>query len=468
MWAENAWDISQPQKLLAIGFLIAVVGAIPYLILVRLGVNAYAAGLWTAGLVLVVSNWHSLPPHPLGYLAGFTALGLAAHLLLKPEVNRLLLVVLVAVLLVAPAAQTVLAHINKAQPYPITDLSPRVDAVATGVVEDVLILIVDSYPSLFVAEHWYGNDTDALTRQLTDLGFTVEETAWSQHTFTGLTLPALLELRPVIEPGPKGNWGNRLSTYRIVRGANFVADSLRTAGFTYTHVESGWDGGSCGHVDRCISSTWLDEAAWELLLPSAGASLLLDRYGHHSVGNSLRVLEHLQRSKERFGDGHHDYVFAHIWLPHVPYVVDRACNVARRTDQSSTIDELKDQLYCADRLISEAAELAGGKTAVVITGDHGMATLGQIDLPPAEWSDAQIAERLGTFLAYRLPEGCEAPSTAVNTDVVRSALSCAIDVDLPDRNGAFFIGADEPLLIEPAAIARIQDELKAGRLDPDS
>jgi hypothetical protein len=349
---------------------------------------------------------------------------------------------------------------------------------ATGLVEDVVIVVVDSYPSLALAESWFSHDTIEFQQDLRELGFTVETAGWSQHTFTGLAVPSLLELQPVAEAGPKGNWGNHLSVYEIIRGDNLVANSLRSAGYQYTHVESGWDGGSCGPVDTCLSSTWLDEVLWEFLRPSVVSNLIVQRYGHHSVGNSLNVVEHLKAKSHLFDDGRRDYVYAHILLPHDPLVVDENCVVsvdgttipayfAIGGDSSGLIAPLVAQLSCVDRLIVEIAELAGPNSAMVITGDHGTWTGGQLGVPPEKWSDADIAERLGIFLAYRLPDPCAEPSTSVNTDVVRAMMACALEIDMPKRNGAFLIGAEAPVYVDPARMRRIEAGILDGTLVPN-
>jgi hypothetical protein len=118
-------------------------------------------------------------------------------------------------------------------------------------------------------------------------------------------------------------------------------------------------------------------------------------------------------------------------------------------------------------LIVEIAELAGPNSAMVITGDHGTWTGGQLGVPPEKWSDADIAERLGIFLAYRLPDPCAEPSTSVNTDVVRAMMACALEIDMPKRNGAFLIGAEAPVYVDPARMRRIEAGILDGTLVPN-
>jgi hypothetical protein len=137
-----------------------------------------------------------------------------------------LAIVFVAAFGVAPVLQVAATHIEESEPYPLVERRTLESAIATGVIEDVVVVVADSYPNLHIAESWFGHDTAALTDDLEMLGFTVEPGAWSQHTFTSLSVPSILELQSIIEGGPTGPWRNRSSLYRIARGDNFVAQTL--------------------------------------------------------------------------------------------------------------------------------------------------------------------------------------------------------------------------------------------------
>ena len=470
LWADNAWEVAGPGKLLLLSLAVAFVASIPYFVLVRGGVGPAPSGIAVAALVLAVMNWHRLAPTPWLWLGVALMLSWLVQRFAAAEAQRALLIIGIATLLVAPLAQVGLAHVQRSEPYPIGELAERRPAEATGLVEDVLVVIVDSYPTLTLAERWFGHDASAIGDRLTDRGFVVESSAWSPYTFTGLTVPSLLELQPIVEPGPKGGWGHRMSTYSIIRGDSLVAATLTSAGFEYTHIESGWHAGACGDVDVCLESTWIDEETWELLRPGIAATYMDDRLGSHAVANSKQVVDHLEGIKANFGDGERDFVFAHMLLPHAPVVVDSECAVverAARTDEAAPFEaRLSAQLACADTFIERIAELVGPSTAVIITGDHGTASLGQNSKPPVEWSDADIAERLGVFLAYRLPAGCTPPGDAVNLDVMRAIMSCAVNMELPERDGRFMIGANEPLIVDSDRMVRIRGGVEAGTISP--
>ena len=64
LWADNAWEVAGPGKLLLISLAVAFVASILYFVLVRGGVGPAPSGIAVAALVLAVMNWHRLAPTP--------------------------------------------------------------------------------------------------------------------------------------------------------------------------------------------------------------------------------------------------------------------------------------------------------------------------------------------------------------------------------------------------------------------
>lgn len=480
IWAQNAWDLAEPVELFVLGFALIGIQIVALLILLVLGVRLPSAAVGVAGSMFLLLHWMTpvfLPPTV--WLLLVVAAAVFLHVHGSVRWLRSLSVISAVVLMLAPAIQTIAAHLISSEPYPITDLSPRRSVEATGNVEDVLVVVVDSYPSLRLAEAWFGHDTDELVSTLSARGLTVEESGWSHNTFTGLAIPGLLELKPIVDAGPSGHWSNRRSTFKLTWGDNLVAESLQSAGFEYTHIESGWDGVHCGkNPDVCLESPWFSEVSWKFFESSLIRSWLLSRYGNISVPGSLQVVTHLESIAEKFDDGNRDYVFAHLLLPHAPVVVDDECQV--RSDiggdtgtldpeeaEPESIHTLAPQLACVDSLLARIVAVVGARTAVVITSDHGSGTRGQVHKPPNSWTDADIAERLGILLAYKTPPGCQQGSTDSSIDAMRMVISCAIDIRLPETDGMFLIGAQNTVAVEPARMARIEARVNQDLIAPD-
>jgi hypothetical protein len=481
-WAQNAWDLSSPNKILAVGAVVGVLGLLVLWLLARLGIERRAAALGVATGILILTEWEKADNVPV-FLKILVPVVVAwiGHRLSRSKLLEVVAVVAVAVFGVAPLVQLVMAHIDQAQPYPLKELAGAGLAEPTGLVEDVVVVIVDSYPSLYVAREWQGHDTVFLEHELSDLGFEIPDAAWSQLTFTALSVPSILELQPVVTEGPIEPWGNVSSANQIIRGDNLVANTLQNAGFSYTHIESGADPLACGGlVDSCAESTWVDEPVWELLRTTVVARWMEEHLGLYTVAGTLNAADNLvQVGDDLIGNGEHDYVFAHFFLPHIPVVVDAECAVldtgplfepSSDTGRSDTVflDAFSEQLKCADDLVTRIAGIAGPSTAILITADHGTGFGGQVGRDGRTWTDADIAERLGIMLAYHLPAGCEPPVDIINVDVMRAIMDCAVEMELPARNPEIFLGADNPVEVPPDRMASIRAQVEAGTLQPSS
>lgn len=463
-WAKNPWDLMNPVGIFATTAVVIVAAIFLYLVVTRLRVRELPVAFLIAGMVFIALNHGDSEIVPAALLIALVVVvSILLHRRLSDQsLGRIALVALV-VTVVAPTLQVGWQHITQRTSYPLAELAAPVAADSTDRVEDILLIIVDSYPMVAVANDWYGHDTGPLERSLTTAGFEVPRISWSHNTYTGLAVPSLLQLHQVADDSPKGDWGNRQTRYDIIGGRNFVVGTLRHAGFKYTHVEGGWNGASCGKVDVCLESTWLDEANWNLLSSSLASDFLTTRYGSMEVGNTLRVVDHL-RDLDVFGDGQHDFIYAHMMLPHHPFVVDAECNVLPPDAQSDSDDEyglLRKQLECVDSLLKDVVAKVDSSTAVLIAGDHGMRTRDQVASPPAGWSNADLAERMGALLAYKLPDQCDGPEIASNLHAMRSIMACSVTAELPSNDASFLIGETDPVWASAERLTSIADQLRS-------
>jgi hypothetical protein len=333
------------------------------------------------------------------------------------------------------------------------------------------MVVLDSYPNLQIAASWFEHRPDELVENLESRGFTVERGAWSRHTFTSLSVPSILQLGSVIEPGPTGHWNDRSSLWRILRGDNFVSQTLGSAGFTYTHIESGWAGTSCGpEVDRCIPSPWIDEQVWLMLQPTIAGRWADQR--HHFLTGTMNTAESLKTGLEALtGNGKHDYLFAHFLLPHEPILVDAQCRPLRDpleqgNDPTTRAAAIGDQMECVDKLVMSAIDAVDDDTAVLLTADHGSGISNQVGRPPDEWSDAGIAERFSVFLSHKIPAPCESPDLADPMSAMAAIVGCAVGQEFPLAGPEYLIGAEDPVAVEPERMARIKQEVANGTLAP--
>jgi hypothetical protein len=126
-----------------------------------------------------------------------------------------------------------------------------------------------------------------------------------------------------------------------------------------------------------------------------------------------------------------------------------------------------DQMSCVDRLLPQALNAVDGDTAVLAAGDHGPSTSHQLGLDPGQWSDADIAERFSVLLAYKMPPECDTPSLPDPIVTMAAILSCALEQTHAPGPPRYLMGADDPELVDPDRMARIQDLVASGSLPPD-
>jgi Sulfatase len=472
-WAVNAWDLSSPTKILLVAMGLAVIGIGLWFLIAGTEGTKIPVALGLGALAFLLMSWErvSVP------IAVALALLLLAFIWIgrKASASALLdgtAVVALVAIGVMPVAQLVMAHVTGAEAYPVVSLQEPLSATTSGEVEDVLVVIVDSYPNLTLAKDWFDHDTIPLIDGLEGHGFSVEPNAWSHHTFTSVSVPSILALQSVIEAGPIGSWENRSSLFRMTRGDNLVSRTLESAGFRYTHVESGWDGTECGHtVDRCVASPWIDDQVTLLLNPTVLGGWVQNRHPFYTgTLNAARALR--KQVATLSSDGAHDYIFAHFLMPHDPLLADAEC---AQTDHPGDLDQdkarrfaaISAQMTCVDTLLTTALEGLGPDTAVLLAGDHGTATGEQAYRPAEEWSDADIAERFGVLLAYRLPAGCAGPSSPDPMVAMGAILTCALEEDFSPPPSEHLIGYENPVAVDAERLTRIKQLVGSGQLLPD-
>jgi hypothetical protein len=189
VWAANPWDLVAPHELLALGLPILAVQVAAYLALSNLSLAPSASVVAVSGVTLAIVSWHSLPISPWlllgGVVIGSIMLQLPAgklsqfspnhHGHVRCHVHR------------RTGGRSRNCRVREAEPYPIIESQSAPETAtetATGRVEDVLVVVVDSYPSLLLADDWYGHDTTSVISQLRGNGFDVIESGWSHNTFT--------------------------------------------------------------------------------------------------------------------------------------------------------------------------------------------------------------------------------------------------------------------------------------------
>lgn len=467
-WATNAWDLGSPSWALIYGLGVSIIGIGLHVLLRRRSALSLPVALSISVVLTVLLTWHRLPLTQPLLLLGLMGVAVGCIALLRHSIQRGIAIGFILVFGLAPTIQVVIAHITRAVEVPLIARTPQTWAQATGEIDDVLVVVVDGYPSLAWASQRFGHDIAFLQRTLEGAGFVTPAVGWSQHPNTSFSLSALLELRPVVDPRSDVDWSNSSNLRSIIGGDSLVAATLRSAGFTHTQIESGWHLEECSSADVCIGAPWLNETTWGLLHQSIVGDWLESHFGSWIVAASRSVDQELRALSRIFEDDDQDYVFAHLMLPHEPYVVDEECEPRSEADPADSNDDkaIRSQLSCTDLLLSRIITMTNDRTAVVITGDHGVKSYGQLQKDPDSWTDEDIADAFTVLLSYKLPETCSPPRTNMNTIVMAAILECATTFEAPANSGESLIGLQNHRWIDLSTQRSIEKRLEVGWFEP--
>lgn len=279
----------------------------------------------------------------------------------------------------------------------------------TGGGEDVYYIVLDGYGRDDVLAEM-GFDNGPFLAELAERGFQIATDAHSNYAMTGPSLASALNMRYLDadeDPIPL------LQRPRVV-------DEMRDRGYEIVHVATPWHGTRYAPMaDRVIGAAPLGEftmVVFRATLPGRFVHLTTIADAHRAALDGLAGVAE---------DPDPTFTFAHILLPHPPWVFDRDGTVVESwgslggawDDPSAYLEQVE---YVNGELL-RILDAVGPEAHVVIQGDHG----------PAFRADApdRVAERMSILAAYRIGSDVPASMTPVNTFRVLLELPT-----LPDRS----------------------------------
>ena len=418
-----------------------VLGAAVLFGLVRLVVrDGRRAGLVTSALVLGlltfghVANLAGDPAWlPAAWLAGVVVLVvLAVRARRGPELTRVANAVagiLVVVSLVSIVASgQVLA--SAGAPAPEGDRALAWEG--PGEPRDVYYLVFDRYGSAASLRERFGLDNEPFLRQLEDRGLTVVRNARANHLRTAQSVASTLRMDYLLdlaeEQGP--DTGNLRPVRALLRDAR-VGRLFQSAGYRYVHIGSWWDMTAASDIadaNRGYESGASDflqtftETTALTALPEAAQVAPPLRVRHHDA--ALLQLEHLS---EVARDPRPTFTFAHVLLPHPPYVFDAAGNVLTEpaSRELGVTAAFEGQLAYTNARILELLDgwlsLPEEEQPIVILqadeGPHPPGNTGDTGFAWEQATDAALLGKFGILDAWYVPPGLDVPLGDVHTPV---------------------------------------------------
>ncbi len=311
---------------------------------------------------------------------------------------------------------------------------------------DIYLIVLDRYGSDWSIEHRFGIPGDALPEWLATQGFQVVPGARANYRATDFSLSSMLSMRMLDEYSvtPGRDSGDR--TYarsRLERPE--VAAFLRDNGYTYYQMGS-WYGPTQTNELADVTLTWNEDTEFESVLRESTILPAIDRLmgRHEGEGDEYRddaraavqfQFRQLQRLPSVPG---RKFVFAHILLPHPPYVFDADGEMVVKAT-AETVPErdlFQEQLAYTDSQVRATVEalLAGPDDQdpiVVVMGDEGPFLCRNVDC--VDDTERRLGIRFGALAAYYLPEQAAGffPDDHSHVNTFRRILSAYFGADLP-------------------------------------
>jgi hypothetical protein len=318
---------------------------------------------------------------------------------------------------------------------------------------DVLLLVLDGYGRADWLETEFHFDNAAFLQELELRGFNIASQATANYGHTYASISSMLNLDYVFPPG--GITDGDLEQMRAaLNGATGLISRFREAGYETVYLENSWGGSQCGEtVVWCIRDGLVERSLWtigQMTILAPALRLFLPEAFHSVSADHLESLgNYLSRPSTT---GTPRLTYAHILLPHVPLLLDAECtrhgqDELRRWGPEGgellTARRLNyvEQIRCVNGHVLGAVDTliaANPEAIVMITGDHGPASLLNPNLTLSELEEGTIQERMRILSAYRLP-GCRESFRADLTPVngTRIVTNCALGSNLAplrDRN----------------------------------
>jgi len=326
------------------------------------------------------------------------------------------------VFLVMPIGSVAAAHVPSDRARWVESLQihePQTSSPLPASLPDIFYIVMDGFGRTDILREMYGVDDGSLRAALASRGFYVAERARSNYAQTLLSLASSLNMTYLAKLSPMmADSASKLPLRHVIHH-NRVARILKEAGYRTIFVGSDYTPLSTDAVaDECRCGTF-GFTEFEALLLGRTPFWIPPFEQVRFVGHRRQILTALDHIAQVEPADVPQFVFAHIFSPHPPFVFDkngrpvvgyprfafadgshfpatRADYVAGYSQQVQFMGA--EMLRVVDAILGRRK---GRDTVIVVQGDHGPGSM--VDWESAERTN--VRERLGILLAYRLPGG---------------------------------------------------------------
>jgi len=292
---------------------------------------------------------------------------------------------------------------------------------------DIYYIILDRYASNQTLKDFYNFNNQYFTDFLEEKGFYIADKALSNYPRTLPSLAAALNMDYInyLSRIAGEDTSDQTFAYPLV-DQHKVGETLKSLGYKYIHLGSWFEPtktSSIADQNLLLGDVYLknlDGLSTEILNTTIFAPLI--RKFLPGTSSESFATQHANRILYQFSQLEEisivepgpKFVFAHILIPHPPFVFNEDCQIAPGGgvwDKDSSIGAYTDQLTCGNQLIMKMVEeiLKSSKDfpIIVIQADEGPYAR-RYPMPPGrfnfkEASDNTLRERFGILNALYLP-----------------------------------------------------------------
>lgn len=330
---------------------------------------------------------------------------------------------------------------------------------------DVYLIVLDGHASARVLREVLGFDNTPFEDSLRALGFIIPASMRSNYTQTVTSLTSLLNSTHVT--GIARDVGETTTDFSLPKHLvehNRAARFLKARGYRYVLFPSAWwsvtEHSPLADVefDARPEFRLADEVRRTELRLAVVRSTLLRGMLQRERDDADFYLRTFAGLREMPADPAPTFTFAHVLLPHIPYIVDEGCRPLA-SPIPSTVEDASPaqraayvrQLRCADSLVLDLVTTLLRRSAtppvILVVGDHGSRfTEPRYYERPDSVSSAFIRERFGALGAFYLPAGGEQafdePVSLVN--VMGNVLRYYHNAELPRSTDAMYVSGLRP------------------------
>ena len=331
---------------------------------------------------------------------------------------------------------------------------------------DVYYLVFDRYASADTLQRVYGFDNGSFLGELETRGFSVANESWANYLKTAFSLVSSLNADYLdVDQLDDADASSFAPIHLALRGRLAVPATLKELGYEYVHIGNYWEPGATNiDADRAIrygsesefASALLATTAVSLAQPISVADDDPETIESPALarGHSLFEFDAIEEAASRPGP---TYVFAHLLLPHPPYVFDTDGSepTAEETQTRSVEEAYVAQLeWTNDRILEMVDRLLdtaeGEEPIVILQADEGpFPERFAENQAEFDWLTAtadEVAQKFGILMAVHLPTGQATASGFTDStspvNVWRVVLNAEFGADLPMLPDQTFLTPD--------------------------